>query len=91
MSAKGVLVARVVCEHRGMTDALHARIHALTDEQHQLRSAQPPHDTSRLAEIERELDQTWDLIRQKEAKREAGDDPSIARERPQAEVEGYLQ
>jgi hypothetical protein len=74
-----------------MTDALHARIAALTDEQHQLRSAPPPHDTDRLAEIEREIDQAWDLIRQQDAKREAGQDPEAASQRPQAEVEGYLQ
>ena len=74
-----------------MTDALHARLTALTEEQHRLRAAPPPHDTERLAEIERELDQTWDLIRQRDAKRDAGEDPSTARERPQSEVEGYMQ
>jgi len=74
-----------------MTEALHQRITALTDEQHRLRSAPPPHDTDRLAAIERELDQVWDLIRQQDAKREAGQDPSGAHERPQAEVEGYWQ
>ncbi len=74
-----------------MTDALHTRIRELTDEQHRLRSAPPPHDTDRLAEIERELDQAWDLIRQQDAKRDAGEDPESASERPQAEVEGYMQ
>ena len=74
-----------------MIDDLHRRIRALTDEQHQLRQAPPPHDTGRLAEIERQLDQTWDLIRQQDAKRTAGEDPGSAHERPQAEVEGYLQ
>ena len=74
-----------------MTDALHGRIHELTDEQHRLRSAPPPHDTGRLDEIEREIDQAWDLIRQQDAKREAGQDPETAQQRPQAEVEGYWQ
>jgi hypothetical protein len=74
-----------------MTDHLHARISELTEEQHQLRSLPGPHDTDRLAAIDRELDQTWDLIRQRDAKRDAGDDPSTAHKRPQAEVEGYLQ
>ena len=74
-----------------MTDDLHARITELTDEQHRLRSAPPPHDTDRLAAIERELDQVWDLIRQQDARREAGQDPSSAHQRPQAEVEGYWQ
>jgi hypothetical protein len=76
---------------RRMTDALHQRIAELTAEQHRLRAAPPPHDTHRLAEIERELDQTWDLIRQQDAKRDAGEDPRSAHERSQAEVEGYLQ
>lgn len=80
-----------VCNDARMTDDLHARISALTDEQHRLRNAPPPHDTDRLAEIERELDQTWDLIRQRDAKVDAGQDPSEARERPQSEVEGYIQ
>ena len=74
-----------------MTDDLHARINALTEEQHQLRNDPAPHDTARLGEIERELDQTWDLIRQRDAKVEAGQDPAEARERPQGEVEGYIQ
>jgi hypothetical protein len=74
-----------------MTDSLHARIAELTEEQHQLRAAAPPHDTDRLAAIDRELDQTWDLIRQQDARREFGNDPAAAHKRPQAEVEGYLQ
>src|SRR3954469_4741148 len=72
-----------------MTDELHARITALTSEQHNIRNAPPPHDTGRLAEIDREIDQAWDLIRQQDAKRDAGQDPDSAHERPQAEVEGY--
>ncbi|MDQ1630386.1 MAG: hypothetical protein QOJ32_1397 [Frankiaceae bacterium] len=74
-----------------MTDDLHARINALTEEQHQLRNDPPPHDTARLAEIERELDQTWDLIRQRDARVDAGQDPGAAHERSQGQVEGYLQ
>lgn len=79
------------CQHPLMTDDLHARITALTDEQHRLRSAPPPHDSERLAAIERELDQVWDLIRQQDARRDAGQDPTQAHERPQTEVEGYMQ
>ena len=76
---------------RGMTDDLHAHIRELTDEQHRIRASPPPHDTARLAELDRELDQAWDLVRQQDAKREAGADPATAHERPQAEVEGYMQ
>jgi Protein of unknown function (DUF2630) len=74
-----------------MTDDPHDRIRELTEEQHRLRSAPPPHDTDRLAELERKIDQAWDLIRQQDAKRDVGEDPNSAHERPQGEVEGYLQ
>ncbi len=38
-----------------------------------------------------ELDQAWDLLRQRRAKEEFGEDPESAQERPSGEVEGYLQ
>jgi len=38
-----------------------------------------------------ELDRTWDLLRQRRAKAEFGDDPDNAEERPASEVETYLQ
>jgi hypothetical protein len=44
----------------------------------------------RIAQLEVELDQAWDLLRQRRALREAGGDPDDAHERPAAEVEGYL-
>ena len=51
-----------------------------TDEEHaQLRS------------VEEALDQCWDLLRQRRARREFGEDPSSALSRPLNEVEGYLQ
>ncbi len=48
-------------------------------------------DRDRLQHIERELDQTWDLLRQRRAREEIGEDPESAHERPITEVEGYLQ
>ncbi|WP_103501192.1 MULTISPECIES: DUF2630 family protein [Streptomyces] len=47
-------------------------------------------ERSRLAEVERELDQCWDLLRQRRAKIEYGEDPDDARVRPTAEVQRYL-
>ena len=44
----------------------------------------------RLRRIETELDQCWDLLRQRRALRETGGDPSDAAVRPAGEVEGYL-
>ena len=44
----------------------------------------------RLRALEVELDQCWDLLRQRRALRETGGDPRAARLRPAGEVEGYL-
>ena len=45
----------------------------------------------RLQKLEEELDQAWDLLRQRRAREETGDDPDTAKERSVNEVEGYLQ
>jgi hypothetical protein len=50
-----------------------------------------PADKGRLASIEVELDQCWDLLRQRRALREFGDDPDHARVRPPDIVENYEQ
>lgn len=44
----------------------------------------------RLRRVEVELDQCWDLLRQRQALRESGGDPREAQVRPPDEVEGYL-
>jgi len=44
----------------------------------------------RLRRVETELDQCWDLLRQRQALREFGDDPNQAEARPEGTVEGYL-
>ncbi|MET0417578.1 MAG: DUF2630 family protein, partial [Actinoplanes sp.] len=36
-------------------------------------------------------DQCWDLLRQRRAKRETGQNPDEAEARPAQQVEGYLQ
>ncbi|MFE4690818.1 DUF2630 family protein [Streptomyces sp. NPDC056749] len=46
-------------------------------------------ERSRLGEVEVQLDQCWDLLRQRRALSEYGEDPSEARVRPAGEVEGY--
>jgi hypothetical protein len=45
----------------------------------------------RLRQVEIELDQCWDLLRQRQARREFGQDPEGARARSAQEVENYLQ
>jgi predicted nuclease with TOPRIM domain len=44
----------------------------------------------RLRRLEVELDQCWDLLRQRRALRDRGGDPREAEVRPADEVEGYL-
>jgi uncharacterized protein DUF2630 len=45
----------------------------------------------RLAEIERALDQCWDLLRQRDARREFAENPDDAEVRPERVVESYDQ
>jgi hypothetical protein len=47
-------------------------------------------EQERLATLERELDQCWDLLRQRRAKAEVGQDTSEAHVRSSSQVEGYL-
>jgi hypothetical protein len=44
-----------------------------------------------LSATEQALDQCWDLLRQRRARREFGDDPDGAQVRPANQVEGYRQ
>jgi len=48
-------------------------------------------DAAKLKKIEVELDQCWDLLRQRQARRAAGQDPSQAHVRPPEIVENYEQ
>lgn len=49
------------------------------------------HDQVRLEAIKIELDQCWDLLRQRDARREFGQDPNEAKVRPPSVVERYKQ
>lgn len=48
-------------------------------------------DRERLAELKVQLDQCWDLLRQRRALREFGQDPDKAKVRPAKIVENYEQ
>lgn len=70
------------------------RIQSLVEEEHRLRdsaSTGTGDDTARLAQLEAQLDQCWDLLRQRRAKKDAGENPDDAEPRPVSEVEGYRQ
>jgi len=70
-----------------------AKIKLLVDEEHALYSAAEPSGDShaRLEELRIELDQCWDLLRQRRALREFGRDPDQAAVRPADVVEHYKQ
>jgi hypothetical protein len=48
-------------------------------------------EAGRLRAIELALDQSWDLLRQRRGRRDAGLDPDQTSTRPVATVEGYQQ
>ena len=70
--------------------ALIERINELVAEEQTLQET-PNHDPARLRELEVMLDQCWDLLRQRRAKREFGLDPDSATARDANTVENYQQ
>ncbi len=75
--------------------SIQSRIKSLIDEEHALRDSLGKGEISvddehaRLRSVEVELDQCWDLLRQRRAKREFGDNPDEAQVRSERTVEGY--
>jgi uncharacterized protein DUF2630 len=72
------------------------RIGALVEEEHALErqatgDGLDEQEQARLQQVEVQLDQCWDLLRQRRARRQAGQDPDAAQVRPEGTVEGYLQ
>lgn len=77
-------------------DALVRRIDDLVAEEHQLErdhagTGLDDDGRRRLAALEVQLDQAWDLLRQRRARRHAGLDPDQAAVRDPGVVEGYQQ
>ena len=74
-----------------------ARVHELVDEEHTLERAAQEHqglkedEQARLRHLEEQLDQCWDLLRQRRARRNAGLDPDDAAVRDPQIVEHYRQ
>jgi hypothetical protein len=73
-----------------------SRIGALVDEEHALEREAGEHGpdsdaAGRLSEVEVALDQCWDLLRQRRARREMGQDPDDAQVRSPEVVERYQQ
>jgi hypothetical protein len=73
-----------------------AQIEKLLVEEHRLEEAHigdglAGQERERLRELEFSLDQCWDLLRQRRARRAAGLDPEDAEVRSETTVEGYRQ
>jgi hypothetical protein len=71
------------------------RINQLAHEEHELFQREAKGQVSdderaRLRQLEVALDQCWDLLRQRRARRSAGLDPDGAEVRDERTVEGYL-
>jgi hypothetical protein len=73
------------------------KISDLVTEEHELRGRLSAGEVSsdeehaRVRELETALDQCWDLLRQRRARRDVGENPDGAKARPAGEVENYRQ
>jgi hypothetical protein len=65
----------------------------LVEEENRLRAATeaPEQNRARIEELEAQLDQCWDLLRQRRARREFGQNPDDAQVRDKDTVEKYIQ
>jgi len=77
-------------------EQIRSHIEELIAEEHQLREhgdsgKLSPDDLQRLESLEVQLDQFWDLLRQRRARRDAGQDPNVAHLRSGEVVEHYRQ
>jgi hypothetical protein len=81
-------------------ESILGRIDALVKEEHALQSREEgdavdgealADDRQRLERVSVELDRCWDLLRQRRAKRAAGENPDDAQARDEGTVEKYLQ
>lgn len=75
---------------------VHEHIEQLVAEEHRLYEqsedrALTPDERKRLDELNVQLDRYYDLLRQRRAKREFGEDPNRARLRSEKVVEGYVE
>ena len=73
---------------------IHQQIEKLVAEEHQLLDRGPQissHERTRLGEVNVQLDKMWDLLRQRRAREEFGQDPGDTKERSAEVVEKYLQ
>ncbi|KPN16410.1 MULTISPECIES: DUF2630 family protein [Arthrobacter] len=77
------------------SEQIHEQIQRLVEQEQKLRDTGPSDNAEAHAEqlrsVAEQLDQCWDLLRQRRARMDAGEDPDEAEVRPVGEVEGYRQ
>ncbi len=76
-------------------ESIRESISSMVEEEHRLREAHvgqglSDEEKARVAELEIELDRAWDLLRQREARRSAGQSSDDTELRPPGTVENYL-
>ncbi len=76
----------------GKDQSVLTHIQRLVTEEHRLfeQGQLDPDKSKRLADVQVELDQCWDLLRQRRALRETGGDPAQAHVRPPEVIKKYL-
>jgi hypothetical protein len=72
-------IQELATEEHGLLERHHAG-EALSEDEHR-----------RLEDVQVRLDQCWDLLRQRRARRQYGEDPKAAKARDEGTVEGYWQ
>ena len=79
-------------DDRGKDQSVLTHIQRLAAEEHGLfeKESLADEERKRLADIQVQLDQCWDLLRQRRALRETGGDPSQAHVRPPEVIKKYL-
>jgi hypothetical protein len=79
-------------EDHGKDQSVLTHIQRLAAEEHGLfeKESLADEERKRLADIQVQLDQCWDLLRQRRALRETGGDPSQAHARPPEVIKKYL-
>jgi hypothetical protein len=68
-----------------------AEIHRLVTSEHKLREPGAAHSPAEIKQVEILLDECWDLLRQRRAREEFGENPQEAKAREEAVVEHYQQ
>jgi hypothetical protein len=79
-------------DDRGKDQSVLTHIQRLAAEEHGLfeKESLADEERKRLSDIQVQLDQCWDLLRQRRALRETGGDPSQAHVRPPEVIKKYI-